>query len=135
MDESLEVLAQLIGRLVTTTRILVDALENDRFQVARYAGIQRARRGWLALDDPVDQLQLIGSRVGRLQRQQLVQRQSQRIDVGPHIALTFETLGRHVADRAQNIAGVGHAMIAGLGQTEVGDPHDAVTVQQADSTV
>ena len=42
----------------------------------------------------------------RAERQQLVERQPQGIDVGAGIALAAEPLGRHVADRAQDVAGL-----------------------------
>ena len=66
-------------------------------------------------------------------RQQLVQRQAQRIDVAAGVALAFERLRRHVAQRAQDVAGVRQIVAAGsghLGQAEVGDPHRAAHVQQ-----
>ena len=67
---------------------------------------------------------------GRPERQQLVERQPQRVDVGAGVPLAPEPLGRHVAERAQDVAGVGQALVVPLGQAEVGDPDDPRVVEQ-----
>ena len=66
----------------------------------------------------------------RPERQQLVEGQPQRVDVGAGVALAAEPLGRHVAERAQDVAGLGQAVVLRLGQAEVGDPDDARVVEQ-----
>ena len=69
--------------------------------------------------------------VRRSQRHQLVQGQPQAVDVGPGVALAVEPLGGHVADGADDVAGVGQVVGVGrLGQAEVGDPDVAVSVEQ-----
>ena len=67
----------------------------------------------------------------RPQRHQLVERQAQAVHVGPRVALPREPLRGHVADGAQDVAGVRQVVGLGrLGQAEVGHPDVAVVVQQ-----
>src|SRR5262245_7457273 len=56
VDEALQVLGHLVGRLVAPLRILVDRLHHDRFQIQRNPRIERARAGRLRLPDQLDQL-------------------------------------------------------------------------------
>ena len=62
----------------------------------------------------------------RLAGQQLKQRHSQRIDVGPlvdNIALPLDLLGTHVPQRAQHVAGHRHPDVtAGHRQSKISDP-------------
>ena len=52
-------------------------------------------------------LQPLGPSECRAEREQLVKRQPQRVHVGPSVALAFGMFGGHVANRAQDVAGVG----------------------------
>ena len=75
----------------------------------------------------LDQLVPVRRLERRPQRHQLVERQAQAVDVRPRVALPREPLRRHVAERAQDVAGVGQVVGLGrLGQAEVGDPDVAV---------
>ncbi len=65
-----------------------------------------------------------------LERQQLIKRHAQRVDIGAGVALAAEALGRHVADGPQDVAGLGHAQVSSLGQPEVGDPDHTRRVEQ-----
>ena len=65
-----------------------------------------------------------------LQREQLVQRQAQRIHVGTLVTVASESLRRHVAQCTNDVAGMREISIIGLGQTEIGNPHDAGRVEQ-----
>ena len=131
VEEPAQVLGHLVGRLVAALRILVDRLEDDGFEVC--AGFAcRCRRGpdrVLRLD-LLDQLQAVGSVEGRLEREQLVERQAKAVDVGPGIAFAAKPLGGDVAKRAEDVAGLSQAVVVGLGEPEVGDPDDAVGVEQ-----
>ena len=67
--------------------------------------------------------------VRRAQRHHLVQRQTQAVHVGSGIAVAREALRRHVADRAQDVAGMRQVVgLRRLGQSEVGHPDVAVVV-------
>ncbi len=66
----------------------------------------------------------------RAEREQLVQGQAQGVDVGAAVALASEPLGGHESQRAQDVAGLRQAVVSRLRQPEVGDPGDAVGVQE-----
>ena len=80
--------------------------------------------------DLLDQLEPVRRVESRAEREQLVERQPQRVDVGPGIPFAPEPLGGHVADRAQDVAGLGQPLVVPLGQAEIGDPDHAFGVQQ-----
>ena len=71
---------------------------------------------------------------GRPQRQELVERRPQRIDVGPLVddpAPSHGLLGAHVAERADHVAGACQAEIAWKPrQPEIRDPERTVGVDQ-----
>ena len=89
------------------------------------SSMPQARR--LRVRDLLDQLRPVRGVEGRPQRQQLVERQAQAVDVGPGVALPLEPLRGHVAERARGCrrSGSGRPRPA-LGQAEVGDPDRAV---------
>ena len=66
----------------------------------------------------------------RSEREQLVERQPQRVDVGPSVSFAPEPLGGHVAEGAQDVATLGQPLIIALGQAEIRDPDHALGVQQ-----
>ncbi len=70
----------------------------------------------------------------RLQRQKLVEGHTQRVDVGPLVddpAPGLGLLGAHVPERADHVAGVRQAEIAGESrQAEIGDPECTVGIDQ-----
>ena len=76
----------------------------------------------------------VGAVEDRPQRQQLVQRRAERVDVGAVVdqdALAGRLLGAHVAQRAEQVAGLRQAGVGvELGQAEVGDPDVAAAVDQ-----
>ena len=68
---------------------------------------------------------------GRPHRQQLVERQAQGIHVGAGVAPAVEGFGRHVPERAQDVAGVRQVLlVVRLGQAEIGHPDHPGGVQQ-----
>ena len=129
-QEPPQVLGQGIGRLVAVVGVLVDRLGDDRLQVPGNLGVDRSRPGRLLVLDPLDQPQAIRRVVGRAEGQELVEGQAQGVEVGPGVPLAPEPLGGHVAERAEDVAAGGQAVVVGLGQAEVGDPDDALGVQQ-----
>ena len=67
----------------------------------------------------------------RPEGEHLVQGQAERVDVAPAVDLAAEGLGRHVAQGAEDVAGVRQVLlVVGLGQAEVGHPDDAVGVEE-----
>ena len=90
-----------------------------------------ARGFWRLLGlDLLDQLEPVRRVESRAQREQLVERQPQRVDVGPSVPFTPEPLGGHVAERTQDVAALGQSLVFPLGQAEIRDPDHAFGVQQ-----
>ena len=79
----------------------------------------------------MDQVMRSGVRECRLQREQFVKRHAQRIDVAARVRLSGEPFGRHVLQRADEIAGLRQiGAFDDLGHTEIGDPNEAPVVQK-----
>jgi hypothetical protein len=133
-QETPEVVGQLLGRGVALLRVLGHRLEHDRFQLDRDGPVPAPRRGrFLEGDLAHDRLGVVAV-VRGLQRQQLVERHAERIDVGAVVhghPLGQGLLRTHVADRADQVAGHGHAGVTlHAGQAEVGDPQLAAPVDE-----
>ena len=120
---------------VPPRRLLLQALQADRLQVARDRRIEPPRRHRLVADD----LEHRVHRRGRLERRpagdQGIERRPQRIHVGRRADLAPLAAGllrRHVAGRPHDLARAGQPAVALhlLGQAEVGDPRVAVLVEQ-----
>ena len=129
-EEPPQVLGHRLGRLVPRLGVLLDRLEHDRLQVARDPGIERPGPRRLLGLDLLDQLEPVRRVERRAEREQLVERQPQGVDVGPGVPLAPEPLGGHVAERAQDVAGLGQPVVLPLGQAEVGDPDHPLGVEQ-----
>ena len=71
-----------------------------------------AAAGSPAVTRRISRARSVSSKAGR-QRQQLVEGQAQRVDVAAGVALPLERLGRHVAQRAQEVAGAGQVLLVG----------------------
>ena len=130
-----EVIGQAIGTAIAAHRILVQAFQTDRFQVARHLGGQLTRRRRVPADHL---LQRIPDRLAVERRpagQQFVQDGTERVDVsrrsGRGTAATG-LLGSHVIRCAENVAaaGLGIVGVEALGQAEVGDLGRAVRCEQ-----
>ena len=67
---------------------------------------------------------------GRPQHQQFIQGQAQGVDIRQGIALPAEALRRHVAQRADEVAGVGQGRVLRLDEAEVAHPEHAGGVQE-----
>jgi hypothetical protein len=129
-QEPPQVLPQRLGRRVTILRVLGARLQDDRLPVAGNARVERARPRRVLGLDPLDELEPVGRLERRPERDQLVEGQAQGVDVGAAVGLAAEPLGGHVAERAQDVAGLGQAIVARLGQPEVSDPDDSLGVEQ-----
>ena len=128
----MQVLGQLLRRAVAARGLLLDRLQADRLQVARDLRARAWRgRGGSRSVDLLDQPVAVGRRERRPERQQLVERQAQRVDVAAGVGLAVEPLRGHVPQRADDVAGVGQVVVGDrLGQAEVGDPDGPVEVEQ-----
>ncbi len=130
-EEPAEVLAQLDGRLVAAGGIAIDGLVDDRHQVAGDRAIDPVQAGRLGSGHLADQPLAVGIVEGRLKRQELVERQSQRADLAAGVVLAVERLRRQVTQGPDHVAGGGQVLLARrLGQPEIGDPDVAVQVQE-----
>ena len=129
-EEPPQVLAHRLGRLVPRPRVLLDRLEHDRLEIARDPQIDRPRLLRLLGLDLLDQGQPVRGRETRAEREQLVEREPQRIDIGPSIPFTPEPLGGHVPDRTQDVTAGGQPLVVPLGQAEIRDPDHTFGVQQ-----
>ncbi len=81
VNEPFEVVGQLLGSSIAPGRVLCHRLQDDRLQVDGNRGIEPPRRARLFECDATKDFLPVASSVDRLQRQQLVERRSQRIDV------------------------------------------------------
>jgi hypothetical protein len=134
-QEAPQVVGQFAGTGVAALRLLGQALQADRLQVARHARLERPRRHRLARLDLLQRLQQGGRLERRPAGQALVEDGAQGVDVGgrPHpLRLAGHLLRRHVARRAQDGAGLrmGRLGVQLAGQAEIGDPGRAVAGQQ-----
>jgi hypothetical protein len=104
---------------------------DDRLQVARDLGVEPPQPFGLSLRHLSDQAASVLAAEGGAQRQQLVEGQSQRVDVAAGVGLPVERLRWHEPQGAEKIAGLGQVvLVARLGQAEVGDPNGAAGVDQ-----
>ena len=120
---------------VAPGRLLVEALQADRLEVARQLRHQPRRRHRLAPLDLLQGLQRRGGPERRPAGQQLVEDRPQGVDVRRRArlpGLTAGLLGGHVAGRAHDQVGPrqGRLAVQHLGQAEVGDLGRAVGRQQ-----
>ena len=123
---------QLGGGGIPVGGALGQRLEDDRFQVARDARVDRAGRHRLVLADLVDQLGGGLAVERRAQGQQLVEGRAQAVDVGPAVDRAGAgLLGAHVSRRAEQAVVVGQARVGQpASQAEVGDPDAPLGIDQ-----
>ena len=130
-DEPLQVVGQLSRRLVAMGRLARHRLQHDRLQVAGDVRIRRARSRKLLLAHLTQQSVPARLVERRTKRQQLVQRQSEAVDVAPGVHGPVQLLGRHVAERADHVARVREILLIGqLGEAEIGNPNEPLLVEQ-----
>ena len=88
----------------------------------------------LLLGDPAEDLGPVAPVEGRAEGEQLVESHPERVDVSPAVdddAPGQGLLGAHVAERAEQVAGEGQAVISlDLGQPEVGHPDVPLGVEE-----
>ena len=94
-------------------------------------GVERPQPRRDSGGDLLDQLVAVAFVEGRLEGQEFVEGQAERKDVAAGVGVAVELFGRHVAERAEDVAGVGQVLlIGGLGEAEVGDPDTAMSVEE-----
>ena len=114
-EEPAQVLGQRGGRVVALRRLLLQALQRDRLEVARQAGDQPRRRHRLGVLDLLERLQGGRAPERRAAGQQLVEDRPQGVDVGERpdlLGLALGLLGGHVAGRAHDRVGPRQAAVA-----------------------
>ncbi len=119
-----EVFGQGLRRGITPGRVLVQALQTDRLQVARHGRIQSSNRDRIVGQDLVNRLGRRRSAKGRPAGQSGVQDRPQRVDIDrrAEVLLASRLLGRHVRRRADHRPGSGSAvLVESPSQAEVGD--------------
>ena len=130
-----QVVGQGLGRRVAAARVLLQALQADRLQVARDLRVDPGRGlGTLLLHRSQGVDHAVAAE-GRLAGQQRVEHGAQAVDVGrrgDRAAAARGLLGRHVGGRAQDGARLGQLDVLdqALGQAEVGDVRAALRVDQ-----
>ena len=108
-----------------------DGFVDDRIQVpGDFRRSCREPRGPL-VSNTLDDLETIRFFEGRSLSGQLVEAQTQAINVGPWIAPALEPFGSHVTYGTRNLARVGQVVNPErLCQSEVGHPYDSLAIQQ-----
>src|SRR5262249_17067734 len=80
-QEPPQVVGQLLRRGVTVRGVLFERFEDDRFQLRRNHLVDSARPPRLLEGDLLQQFLTVRASKDRLERQQLIQRRSERIDI------------------------------------------------------
>ena len=108
VQHPLEIVGELLGRGIAVLAALGHGLQNHRLQVGGDSWLDLPRGpGLVALDAAEEGRPLVAGK-RRFQRQQLVQRRPQRVDVRAMVDqghLARGLFGAHVADRAHQVAG------------------------------
>jgi hypothetical protein len=122
-----QVVGQVAGPGVALARLLLQALERHRLEVARHLEVQPPRGDGVLVADLLEGVVDAVPLERRPARQRLVQDRPQRVDVGGGADLdpaAVGLLGRHVTGRAQDrpVPGqVSPRLVEELRQAEVGD--------------
>jgi hypothetical protein len=118
-----QIVRQRRGAAVAAARLLVQALEADRFQIARHAVVETPWRARILLKH-LPQHHAHVAPEGRFAGQHQVEDGAQAVDVRSPVhsmSLAARLLGAHVTRRAENLPLGRHGHFAGIaqGQTEV----------------
>ena len=73
---------------------------------------------------------MVGRGEGWFKRNQLIQRQAERVDVGSTVTLSSKTFRSHITQRAEDVASLREVKFCGFGQTEVGQPNRTTSIEQ-----
>ena len=130
-QETTQIVRQLRGVVVAPSGFLRDRLQDDGLEVTRDARIDPARAWRLGMEDPLGQPGTVAGPERGPEREHLVERQPQPVDIAPTIRAAAEPFRGHVPERADDVAlSRQFDGILGLGQPEVGHPGDAFGVEQ-----
>jgi hypothetical protein len=106
--ERAEVEGEIARGLKALVRILFEAVAHHAFERAGDADVELVEIGRLVFEDRVQRLDRRVAAERRASRQHLVEHRAEREDVGAVIAgAAADLLGRHVADGAEEAAGLG----------------------------
>ena len=134
VEEPLQVVGHFLRRRVAVGRLLAERLQDDGLQLRRDRRLQGTGGRGLVVGDLPDQGVAIAPVEGGSEREQLVERGAERIDVAAVIddpAPGEDLLGAGVAQRAEHLARDREPDVPrDLGQAEVGDPELTAEVQQ-----
>ena len=130
-QETPKILGQGRRARIPAPRLLRHRFQDDRLQVARDPRIDPAGPGRLDVEDPLHQPGPVARDERRAQRQHLVERQPQPVDVATAVGPAAEALRGHVPQRADDVPLVGQLhRVVRLRQPEVGDPGGPLRVQE-----
>ena len=134
-----QVAGQVVGHVlrseVALAGLFLQALHADGFKVARDMVLHPRGRDRVLLDDLLDGIHRRDALEGRTAGEHLVEHRAQGVDIGGRsgqFGITAGLLGRHVAWRSHDLAGVGLAFVSlePLGQAEIGDLGNAVAAEE-----
>ncbi len=132
VEEAPQIGLELGGRGVALRRVLLERLHAHGGEVARHLGVALVHRLGVDEADLVDDLLQVLAVERPAQRQQLVEDDAERPDVGAVVDLAplgERLLGAHVVRRARDLAGDRQAaLVERLGEAEVEQPHLAAVV-------
>jgi hypothetical protein len=129
-----QVVGQVESRLIALFRLLFQAFQADRLQIAGRLRLQESQRDGVVLADLLESFHQRRTLERRPSREQFIQNHAQRIDVGGRpdlIDRARSLLRRHVTGRAEDIARlrVGVVRAGPLGESKISDLRRAVTEQ------
>jgi len=128
-EETAQVLSQVCRRLVSVRRFAGNGFQDDRLQVARDLGLNLPGPWRLAIGNSLEKLRPVGLVEGGTERQQLVQCQSQTVNVATVVCPALQLFGSHVGKGSRDIARVAARFaLEGFGQTEIGHPDHILPV-------
>ena len=134
LQEPVQVVRQVLRGGVASGGFFRHCLEDDRFQIGGDREVDSPGCGWFLFVDLPQECRPVGGVERRPQREQLVERCAERIDIGAmveHHARALRLFRAHVTERAQQVAGHREVGVAlDTCQAEVGEPQAAAGVDQ-----
>jgi hypothetical protein len=113
VEKAAEVIRQPAGGRVAVGRLGGGRLVNDRDQILGDSPVEGFQAWQFGAGDPADQLGLVVFGEGRSQDEQLVERQTERIHVAADVGPALEALRGHVAEGADEVAGMREVLLPG----------------------
>ena len=126
LEKASEIIGELLRGLITARWLLLQALEANRFEVARQAWSEQVRRERIVVRDLMQHIRQRLALERRTAGEQMIENRTERIHIAApadRAALPFRLLRRNVIRRTQHLPAqreVGFSFKA-LGETEVCD--------------